>query len=446
MIKPVFSFCLFLMPLLAAAQSFYSNKLDQYATAYASAYDFHGVVLVAKKNQVIYQKAFGYANREWAVKNAIDTRFPVASLTKQFTAAAILQLEEQGKLSVNDKLRKFFPNYPKGDSITIHMLLNHTSGISEYFLHPEVFKFSIHNTGTILKDTIVSLFQKLPFNFQPGTFWGYSNTGYILLGYIIEQVSGETFVNYIQKHLLQKAGMFHSGFYKQDSVVSRRAYGYTQTPKGIVSQEVISYNLGFSDGGLFSTTTDLLAWTAALRSNKIIGEAALAKMNQPNREEGGAGYGIFVDRFFDRKVRFHTGNIPGYSSIMLNYVEDDLTIIIVSNRETNLDFFPKGIAAIVFDQEVVMPYPHKAIQINPESLRQYTGKFEGSFPFEIVEKEGKLFMNVGKEIELFVESKTKLFVAESDVDIQLEYVFSTKNKIVRVFYIEAGVRTELKLN
>jgi CubicO group peptidase (beta-lactamase class C family) len=444
MLKFIFAFSVFyLLPFFSSTQIKYSKKLDQYTTAYAAVYDFHGAVLIAKKNEIIFQKAFGYANREWSVKNTTDTRFPIASLTKQFTAAAILQLAEQGKLSVDDRLSKFFPGYPQGDSVTIHMLLNHTSGIKEYSQVPELFQ--LQHTDKLSKDTIIKLFQKLPFNFSPGTFWGYSNTGYILLGYIIEQVTGETYGDYIQNEIFQKTGMSNSGLYRQDAVTSKRAFGYTQTPTGIITQMVVPFKFGFSDGGLFSTVEDLLVWANALRSCKIIGKEYLSKMNQPNREEGGAGYGIFIDNMFDRKVRFHTGNIPGYSSIMLNYVEEDVTIVILANRETNLDFFPKGIAAIMFDKEVVIPHPHKPIQIPSESLRMYTGKFEAAFPFEVLEKNGKLFMNLGRDIELLAESKTKVYVAEPDVDIQLEYVFNEKNKIVRLFYIEGGVKTEVKL-
>lgn len=444
MLKSILAFSVFyLLPFFSSTQIKYSKKLDQYTTAYAAVYDFNGAVLIAKKNEIIFQKAFGYANREWSVKNTTDTRFPIASLTKQFTAAAILQLAEQGKLSVDDRLSKFFPGYPKGDSVTIHMLLNHTSGIKEYSQLPGLFQ--LNHTNELSKDTIIKLFQKLPFNFSPGTFWGYSNTGYILLGYIIEQITGETYGDYIKKNIFQKAGMNNSGLFHQDAVTSKRAFGYTQTPAGIVTQMVVPFKLGFSDGGLFSTVEDLLNWNRALHSYNIIGKEYLSKMNQPNREEGGAGYGIFIDNMFDRKVRFHTGNIPGYSSVMLNYVEDDVTIIILANKETNLDFFPRGITAVMFDKDVVIPYPHKPFQLASESLQLYAGKFETAFPFEVIEKEGKLFMNIGRDIELVAESKTKFYVAEPDVDIQLEYVFNEKNKIVRLFYIEGGVKTEAKL-
>lgn len=442
--KTMYLILLFL-PLSLLAQENYSKKIQKYTRAYADAYDFHGAILVSKNNTVLYEEAFGYANKEWTVKNTSTTRFPIASLTKQFTAAAILQLAEQKKLSLDDRLSKYYPNYPKGDSITLHMLLNHTSGLQEYTQNPKLFKFSINATHTVSKDTVVSLFQKMPFNFAPGTFWGYTNTGYILLGYIIEQVSGQTYGDYIDKNLFQKSGMENSGLFKQEAVLSNKAYGYSQTPSGLIAQTVLSYNIGFGDGGIYSTVGDLQKWSQALHGATIIGKDYLTKMHQPNHENRGAGYGVFIDQFFDRKITYHTGNIPGYTSIMIHYVDEEINIIILANRETNLEFLPKGIAAILFDKEVLMPYTHKSISLQNENLKQYTANIETPVPFEVVEKEGKLFMSFGREIELLPESKTKLFVSEPDVDIQLEYVFNEKNEIVRVYLIEGGFKSEVTM-
>ena len=442
MYKIVFSTSLLLISFLGLAQDSFRTKLDKYLTAYAKTYDLHGAVLIAKKSEVVYQNSYGYANREWEIKNTIETRFPIASLTKQFTAAAILQLEDAGKLSVNDKLSKYFPNYPKGDSVTVHMLLNHTSGIKNFYQNSELFKnLSISETT---KDSILNLIKKEPFDFSPGTHWGYSNTGYILLGYIIEQVSGQSYDEYVYKNLFQKAGMFDSGIFTQDAIIKNRAYGYSQTNKELITQMVINFNVGYSHGGLYSTVHDLFKWTKALYSNKIISNESLTKMNKPNRQEGGAGYGIFIDNIYGRKIAFHTGNIPGYSSVMIRYLNEEMTIIILTNRETNLDFLPKGIASIMFGEEVLTPYTHKEISLKKENLKKFTGKFEGPFPFEVIEKNGKLFMNFGKEVELIPESNNKLFISDSDADVQIEYVFNNKNEIEQVYYIEGGVKTEIK--
>lgn len=443
MYKITISTLLLLNSLFVLSQNNVQLKLDKYLKAYAKTYDLHGTILIAQKNKIVYQKAFGYANREWQIKNTLDTRFPIASLSKQFTAAAILKLSEEGKLSINDKLSKFFPNYPKGDSITIHMLLNHTSGIKEYSQKGDIFKFNNGNSE-IPKDSVIRLFKDLPFNFSPGSFWSYSNTGYILLGYIIEQVSGQLYGEYINKTIFEPANMLNSGTFKQNLLIPKKAYGYSQSQDGIITQTVLPFNIGYSDGGLYSTVNDLFKWSSVLNSHKIISKESLNKMMTPNREEGGAGYGLFIDNFFGRKVAFHTGNMPGYSSIMIHYLNEEIIIIILTNRECNLDFLPKGLASIMFGKEVLTPYYHKAISLKKESLKKFTGKFEGSFPFEVIEKEGKLYMSFGNEIELFPESSTKLFISDPDVDIQIEYLFN-KNEILKVYYIEGGVKTETKI-
>lgn len=441
--KILLAFLFVLLPITGFSQNRYVKKIAAYTKGYAAAYNFNGAILVAKKNKVIFQIAFGDANKEWSIANTIETRFPISSLTKQFTAAAILQLEEEGKLSVNDKLSKFFPDYPKGDSITLHMLLNHTSGIKEFSQYPELFKTI--NISEVSRDSIVNIFKKMPLNFSPGTFWGYNNTGYILLGYIIEHVSGQSYGEYINKNIFQKAGMLNSGIFYPHSLIKYRADGYTQTTNGLMKHTVIPFNLGYSDGGIFSTINDLFTWIKALNSCKIISQESLSKMNEPNLKDRGAGYGIFIDKSFDRKIRFHTGNIPGYSSSMITYPDDEINIIILANRETNLDFLPKGIAAIMFDKEVITPYSHKPVEIKPGNLKRYVAKFQAPYPFEVTERNGKLFMSFGRDIELVPESETKFFVIESEADIQIEYVFNKKNEIDHVFLIEGGVKTEAKL-
>ena len=206
--KKLFVFFMALLPLVALAQKNYAHLLEKYMKAQEAIHEFSGAVLIAKKGKIIYKQAFGQANREWKISNTVDTRFPIASLTKQFTAAAILQLAEQGKLQTEDKISKYFPGFPKGDSITIHMLLNHTSGIQNILQDPFFTEINVNTRIEALNDTtLINIFRNKPFDFSPGTWWRYSNSGYFLLGYIIEKLSGLTYRNYVYKNILQKAGM-----------------------------------------------------------------------------------------------------------------------------------------------------------------------------------------------------------------------------------------------
>ena len=172
----------------AYAQPSKNTELDAYMNAEASVKQYSGTVVVMQKGKKIYEKNTLYANREWKVPNSPEAKYRIGSITKQFTSALILRLEEEGKLSVADKLSKYYPGYPKGDSVTIHMLLNHTSGIKNYTEIPSFwsamgYKFSV--------DSMIRVFKDQPYDFSPGTGWNYSNSGYYLLGMIIEKASGK---------------------------------------------------------------------------------------------------------------------------------------------------------------------------------------------------------------------------------------------------------------
>ena len=179
---------LLLLPLAITAQKNYSKEIDNYTQAEYKVKEFNGTILVMQKGKAIYKKSFGMADREWNIPNTADAKFRIGSVTKQFTAACILLLAEQGKLSVDDQLSKYIPDYPKGDSITIHMLLNHTSGIKNYTDLPEFWPKAILPLST---DSMIALFKNKPLDFAPGTKWNYSNSGYFLLGVIVEKVSSK---------------------------------------------------------------------------------------------------------------------------------------------------------------------------------------------------------------------------------------------------------------
>ena len=179
---------LLLLPMALTAQKNYPKLLDAYVQAEFKVKEFNGTVLVMQKGKAMYEKSFGLADREWNVANTNETKYRIGSVTKQFTAACILQLAEQGKLNLDDKLSKYIPDYPKGDSITTHMLLNHTSGIKNYTDLPEFWPKAILPLST---DSMIALFKNKPLDFSPGTNWNYSNSGYFLLGVIVEKVSGK---------------------------------------------------------------------------------------------------------------------------------------------------------------------------------------------------------------------------------------------------------------
>ncbi len=230
---------LLLLPLAITAQKNYPKLLDEYAQAEFKVKEFNGTVLVMQKGKAIYKKAFGMADREWNVANTVNTKFRIGSVTKQFTAACILQLAEQGKLNTDDKLSKYIADYPKGDSITVHMLLNHTSGITNYTNLPEFWPKAILPLTT---DSMIALFKNKPLDFSPGTKWNYSNSGYFLLGVIVEKASGKTFNNYLLENIIKKMGLKNTLMDNLDSVLAFRAKGYSKNDAGCLAACYANFN------------------------------------------------------------------------------------------------------------------------------------------------------------------------------------------------------------
>jgi len=433
-------FLFFLLPLSLTAQKNYPQMLEQYMQAQTDIKGFSGAVLVMKQNKVLLRKGYGLADREWNVPNIADGKFRIGSITKQFTAACILQLAEAGKLSLDDKLSKFFPAYPKGDSVTIHMLLNHTSGIANYTDLPE---FGNVARLSFSKDSMVSFFKNKPYNFSPGTKYSYTNSGYFLLGYIIEKLSGLSYTAYLQKNIFDKLEMKNSGVDRSDSVLSFRTRGYSKEAKKIVNTGYIGMDWPFSAGVLFSTVDDLYKWDRALYGEKIISEASKKKMFTPGK--GNYGYGFVIDSVENHLHIWHNGGINGFLTNISRYVNDDICIVVLSNNESNVDFVAIALADILFDAPVETPYIHKEVKIDPAILDRYVGKYSAGLTLEVIKKDGKLYRHREgtPDIELKPESETKFFYGD-DSDRMLEFEVDATGKVVKAWFHNSGQRGEIK--
>lgn len=198
---------------------------------------------------------------ELDVDLTLESVFQIDSMTKQFTTVAILQLEEQGKLEVSHSISRYIPDYPAGDQITLHHLLTHTSGTKDFTKMKAIRDIAKQD---LTPTELVDFFKNEPIDFLPGEKFDYNNSGYVVLGHIIELVSGETYEEYIQKYIFDKAGMSHSGYASDAALVNNRAYGYHQKAQGFVNKNSISFNIPFSSGSLMSTAGDMLKWQNAL--------------------------------------------------------------------------------------------------------------------------------------------------------------------------------------
>jgi CubicO group peptidase (beta-lactamase class C family) len=432
-------FLLFL-PLALVAQKNYPQLLDQYMQAQTNVRGFSGTVLVMKQNKVLLEKGYGFADREWNIANTVETKFRIGSVTKQFTAACILQLIEAGKLSLDDKLSKFYPDFPKGDSVTIHMLLNHTSGIASYTDGKD---FMTVATQSLPQDSMIAFFRNKPYNFSPGTKWAYNNSGYFLLGCIIEKVSGLSYTDYLQKNIFDKLDMRNSGVDKLDSVLAWRARGYSRNGKKTVNADYISMDWPFSAGVLFSTVDDLYKWDRGLYGTKILSKESLQKMFTPGKSN--YGYGVVIDSLEKHPRIWHNGGIPGFSTNFTRFINDDICTVVFSNNESNVDFVAIALANILFDMPVEMPYVHKEVKINPSILDRYVGKYSGGLTIEVIKKDGKLYRHRDgtPDIELKAESEKKFFYGD-ETDRQLEFEVDASGKVTKIWFYNSGQKGELK--
>ncbi|MEJ5050208.1 serine hydrolase domain-containing protein [Chryseobacterium culicis] len=311
----------------------YEKKIDSIIqTEFGNKEEPGGVFLISQNGKSLYRKAFGKANLELNVNMTPDHVFQIGSMTKQFTAVAILMLEQQGKLNVNDPISKYIKDYPNGDKITIHHLLTHTSGIKDF---TKIKSLPSIAQKEMKPEEMVNFFKNEPVDFAPGEKFDYNNSGYVVLGYIIELVSGTSYEDFIKKNIFDKAGMTHSYYASDRKVIPQRAYGYHKKEHGFVNKTVISFSVPFSSGSLMSTTDDMLKWQQALNQNLLLDlnetQKAFQKYKLNNGEEFTYGYGWHLKDINGIPDREHGGSVFGFKSMGIYIPGEDLYVIGLSN-------------------------------------------------------------------------------------------------------------------
>lgn len=291
-----------------------------------------GVFMLAQNGKTIYQKAFGKANLELDVNLSPESVFQLGSMTKQFTAIAVLMLEERGKLNVTDPISKYIPDYPSGAQITIHQLLTHTSGIKDFTKMKTLSDIAQKN---MTPQSMIDFFKNEPADFKPGEKFEYNNSGYILLGYIIELLSGETYEDFIKKNIFGKAGMNQSYYASDRKVINKRASGYHKKEYGYVNKTIISFSVPFSSGSLMSTSGDMLKWQNALNQNLLLSaeqkKKAFDKYKLNNGEAFSYGYGWHIKEINAVPTREHGGSIFGFKTMGVYFPGEDIYVIGLSN-------------------------------------------------------------------------------------------------------------------
>jgi CubicO group peptidase (beta-lactamase class C family) len=295
-----------------------------------------GVFMVAKNGKPIYQKAFGKANLELEVNLTTESVFQIGSMTKQFTAIAILMLEEQGKLNVQNPIAQYIPDYPAGDKITIHHLLTHTSGIRDFTKMKTLREISNKEMSPKM---LVDFFKNEPVDFAPGEKFDYNNSGYVLLGYLIELVSGGTYEDFIRENIFKKVGMNQSNYATDRQIINKRAYGYHKKEFGYVNKTVINFSVPFSSGSLMSSANDMLKWQNALNQNVLLKpentQKAFSKYKLNSGETFTYGYGWHLKELNGKPVREHGGSIFGFKSMGVYIPSEDIYVLGLTNCDCN---------------------------------------------------------------------------------------------------------------
>lgn len=404
-------------PVLAAPDV---ARLRQIAQRFADDGTFTGVVLVASEGEVLIDQAYGDADREWGTPNTVDTRFRIGSLTKQFTAAAILLLAEQGKVGLDDPIRTYYPDAPPAwDQVTIRRLLNHTAGIPNYTALPD---YRASQTQPVTPEQLIQRFRDRPLDFEPGAGMRYSNSGYALLGHVIERASGARYGDFIRQAILAPLGMTQSGYDDAATLIPQRAHGYRRRDGAIFNAPYIDMSLPYAAGGLYSTAGDLLRWSRGLYLGGLLKAESLDAMLTPDKNAYALGVRV-VEVGGSRRYE-HDGNIDGFSSHLIYYPEQKLTVAVLSNiagpaASQMADALGKTATGV----PIILPSERQEAPISATLLQGYVGTYveaDGTETSVRVE-DGRLVMQPRGQgaLPFYAESDTRFFARA--VDVQVEF-------------------------
>jgi CubicO group peptidase (beta-lactamase class C family) len=414
-------------------------KIDTLINAYAKLHEFNGSVLVAKSGTIILNKGYGYRDAANKVLNNEHTIFQLGSITKQFTSAIILKLQEEKKLSISDKISKYFPEYPRGDTITIQELLTHTSGIYNYTNDQNFMANEITKPASRAK--MMALFENKPLDFSPGSSWSYSNSGYSLLGYIIEEVTNKPYMEAVRRYVFTPLHMTHSGFDFTHLESNDKAIGYFKlNDKDTMLAPIVDSTVSFSAGAMYSTTGDLFLWHKALEHNVVLSKAQQETAYIPVRNNYGYGWGI--DSIEGKRRVGHGGGIPGFITNISRVPEDDVCIILLSNASNQkISDITQSIYAILYNKPYELPRERKIIMLPEETLKQYEGEYEIKPGFTVVmtEKDGEITATPTGQSTKTLHAEREDFFFEEEEDVQVEFTRNDK-KTVDGFILHQGGR------
>ena len=418
-----------------------SQKMDTLLNAYANQFNFSGVALVSKGGKILIEKGYGYKNYAKKIPNSPNGIFQIGSITKQFTSTVILRLQEQGKLNVQDKLSKYISDFPGSDRITIEHLLTHTSGIYNYtndnrFMNNESLKH-------VELDRMIAMMKEKPLEFTPGSKFSYSNSNYILLGYIIQKVSGKPYEQMVRELIFTPLQMNQSGFDFRNLKDTNRVVGYLAIDNKLqLPAPIVDSSASFAAGAIYSSADDLYKWHKALYTDKVISKASIEKAFTPKLNK--YGYGWMVDSIKGKRIIKHNGGIFGFTADLVRIPADDVCIILLCNESADLSPISRGLANIIYDLPYEIPQEKKSVQLPEDVLKTYVGEYWVSedYKVNITLENGQLKAQVTSQpkVDLFAQ-KTDLFFVKI-VDAQVEFKKDATGKVQKLVFYQGGAMVE----
>ena len=413
-------------------------RMDSLVSKYVENSEFNGTVLVARGGKILLNKGYGYSNADQKTPNAAHTVFGIASITKTFTSALILKLQEAGKLSVRDQLSTYYPEFPNGNKITIHHLLTHTSGLSDY-VNDEAFRKTDQSKELTLS-AMMGFFKDKPLDFEPGTKFRYSNSGYTMLGYIIEKITSQTYASALQQLIFKPLGMKNTS-YGPDLKNGALAQGYNMYFKNFQNPSIkVHPSISYATGAVYSTTEDLYKWHRALQGRKFLSKASLAEMYK--RDKGPYGYGWFTDSLYQKQRVSHDGQIHGYKSNINRFPAYDVCVVALSNsNNAGVGGMVRNLVNIIYQKPLSKTYAEQPVIAMVDSLKQqyqatYRFSQKDSMKVTVKLRDSKLLLSIAgqPDFEIYPVSKDR-FKSENT---RVEFMRNNQGKVAQIYIYRGG--------
>lgn len=419
------------------------DRMQQIAEIEANGGTFMGAILVAKGDEILLDRAYGSANLEWDIANTTQTKFRIGSVTKQFTAASILLLQERGQLDIDQPVGTYLDEVPASwENITVAQLMHHTSGIANItsFEDFRSWKFS---PATL--DSLIERFADKELEFEPGSKWSYSNSGYMVLVAVIENVSGQSLEDFMQTNIFDPLEMQDTGPDISANILEKRASGYAPSPEGIVNAEYVHMSIPRGGGNLYTTTHDLLRWQRGLFSGKILSPASLETyLSTVDFEAAGAAKyaaGVLVTESEEGTAIWHGGGIEGFNSWLGHDPDREITVAVLANLNGGAaNSLGQSLMTLARGGEITLASEREAVAIEPSVLPQYVGTYALSPDFKIAITEGEdglVAQATGQPaFPIFPQAEDLFFLKV--VDARLRFERDESGKIVRLYLLQNG--------